>query len=399
MSGLRLQDRVLDIVDALERDGLIGKRTPGVKDGKIRFGTNGSLRVTIDGPQRGDWRDHELKHGGRDPLSLIETKGGFDIRQANDWIRAKLGLVWSRTEGGYVRVGDAANGRASKGNGHPAGANKTSTSNAGKANGGDAGASRGKGNGRSGGRGSILATYDYHNETGEMLFQVVRYPQPRVSPAPARRQGWMDLEPRRYSAGAHHLPDIIQLRASRNGHAPRIIIAEGEKDADRLIRDWGVRATTNPGGAGNWHDSFDQYFAGLDVVILSDNDAVGRDHAAKVANHLVKVAGRVRVVYFDHLEEKQDISDWLDQGGSQSDFETILEDIPPFEPTKHPVEQPSGQDPSPGQTKRGAMAGDGARSLLRARRRCRARYRATYRGRPRRTAAQFLDYGGKYVWA
>jgi hypothetical protein len=109
-------------------------------------------------------------------------------------------------------------------------------------------------------------------------------------------------------------------------------------------RDWGVTATTCPGGAGKWHDDYDRFFSGADVIILVDNDAGGRAHAAQVAAHLAKIATIVRIVELGG-HEKADISDWIDAGGSQSDFETLLEDIPPYNPGGDTPPRPDGTSP------------------------------------------------------
>ena len=48
-----------------------------------------------------------------------------------------------------------------------------------------------------------------------------------------------------------------------------------DQDADALAERMLI-ATTNAGGAGKWHDTLSPYFKGRRVVILPDNDAVGR---------------------------------------------------------------------------------------------------------------------------
>jgi hypothetical protein len=171
----------------------------------------------------------------------------------------------------------------------------------------------------------IIARYDYADEQGAVLFQVCRtsakeFPQRR----PDGKGGWM------WGLGntrkvLYHLPDL--LAAKRNGHAPCVYIAEGEKDVDRL-RQWGLIATCNPCGAGKWRSEFNQSLAGFDVVILPDNDEPGRKHAQDVARNLMRIAASVRIV---GLRGANDISDWIDAGGTQSDLETLIELTEPFE--------------------------------------------------------------------
>jgi DNA primase len=91
-----------------------------------------------------------------------------------------------------------------------------------------------------------------------------------------------------------------------------VFIAEGEKDADRLA-DSGLLATTLPCGAGKWRPEFAEYFTNRDVVILPDNDDVGRAGSEEIAVGLHEIAKSVKVVMLSGLSEKEDVSDYLDR--------------------------------------------------------------------------------------
>ena len=69
----------------------------------------------------------------------------------------------------------------------------------------------------------------------------------------------------------------------------------GEKDCDNL-RDLGLVATTNAGGAGKWREEYNQYLAEKHIVILSDSDEVGEQHALQVARSLLPVAATGKIV-------------------------------------------------------------------------------------------------------
>jgi hypothetical protein len=87
-------------------------------------------------------------------------------------------------------------------------------------------------------------------------------------------------------------------------------------------------ATTNSGGASSrWPDEFNQFFVGFDVVIIPDNDELGRKHAETVARNLGHVATSIRIVELPGLPPKGDVSDWLDRNSdaTQSDFEELVE--------------------------------------------------------------------------
>lgn len=143
----------------------------------------------------------------------------------------------------------------------------------------------------------------------------------------------------------YHLPQLLET-------GDRVVcIVEGEKDADRL---WGlgIPATTNPGGAGKWHDDLNKYFRGADVVIIPDRDPQkkhpktgepmfhpdgrpilpGQDHAAAVAQALSGIAARVRVLElwrdWPDMPAKADVSDWIGHGGTAERLYELIEALP-----------------------------------------------------------------------
>ena len=60
------------------------------------------------------------------------------------------------------------------------------------------------------------------------------------------------------------------------------------------------------------------------MVILADNDAPGREHATKKADLAATVAASVKVVHFTELEEKGDVSDYLELGGTLETLKQIV---------------------------------------------------------------------------
>ena len=145
----------------------------------------------------------------------------------------------------------------------------------------------------------VVATYPYTDATGNLLFEVLRYdPKSFCQRRPGGKGGWT------YNlAGVqrvlYRLPQV--LAAVRAGEA--VFLAEGEKDADALAR-LGLVATTNPGGAAKWSDSYTNALAGADVVVLPDNDAAGERHAEQVATALAGKARRIRILRLPGLPEK-----------------------------------------------------------------------------------------------
>jgi predicted P-loop ATPase len=163
--------------------------------------------------------------------------------------------------------------------------------------------------------------YDYRDEHGTVLFQVVKRPWlPKAKRFTQRaadgKGGW--IEGKGCMKGVrrvlYRLPELMALNAVQ-GRSPTVFLCEGEKDAENLIA-LGLAATTNPGGAGKWREEYAITLAGHDVVILPDNDAVGIDHANAAAASLRMIGRSVKIVRLPGLEEHGDVSDWIGRGGT-----------------------------------------------------------------------------------
>jgi hypothetical protein len=127
----------------------------------------------------------------------------------------------------------------------------------------------------------------------------------------------------------YRLPEVIEAV----GKGYPIFIVEGEKDVETL-RNLDLPATTNPGGAGKWRDEYTEALKGASlVVILPDNDDSGRDHAQDVAERVFDVVEQVIIVELPGLAEKEDVSDWVAQGGTLDDLIDLIASAEPFEPS------------------------------------------------------------------
>src|SRR5262249_32735406 len=156
----------------------------------------------------------------------------------------------------------------------------------------------------------IIATYDYTDEAGALLYQVQRIePKDFRNRRPDGAGGWIwKLDD---AASFIGFPNLSRLwRASG-----RSLFVEGEKDVDAL---WsiGVPATCNPHGAGKWRYEYAEHFRGATVYVIPDNDNPGRDHAEEVISSLAKVAAKVRRLDLPASPDKGDVSDWLKAGGT-----------------------------------------------------------------------------------
>jgi DNA-binding MarR family transcriptional regulator len=170
---------------------------------------------------------------------------------------------------------------------------------------------------------TIDKTYDYLDEAGQLLFQVVRFEQKGFSQRrPDGKGGWIyNLEG--VQRVPYRLPELIEALANDRP----VFVVEGEKDCDAL---WslGIPATCNPHGAGKWRDEYSQHFQGATAYVLPDNDEPGRAHAAQVRISLEKVSAAVRVVHLPGLPVRGDVSDWLRAGGTAEQLYELAQNAP-----------------------------------------------------------------------
>ncbi len=199
----------------------------------------------------------------------------------------------------------------------------------------------------------IVATYDYTDEAGALLFQCVRY-RPKDfkqrRPDPARPGGWIwNLNGVRRVL--YRLPEI--LAALKSGRV--VFIAEGEKDVDALAKA-GCAGTCNPMGAGKWLPEHAQALAGAArVVVIADKDPAGRRHACLVAASLRDGVESVRLIELPDREGQhvKDAADWFAAGGTADELRALVNATAEFVPTAEMLadepktadgEQPPGDD-------------------------------------------------------
>ena len=148
-----------------------------------------------------------------------------------------------------------------------------------------------------------VAVYDY------VTFEVVRYePKSFLQRRPDGHGGYLwntkGVAPRLYRQG--------DLRGRES-----VIVAEGEKDVDRLW-ELGLPATCNAGGAGKWKSAHtDQLVvAGIQrVVVLPDADEAGLAHGRAVTQACAGSNIAVNVVKLP--DGSKDVSAYLDAGQQQ----------------------------------------------------------------------------------
>ena len=141
--------------------------------------------------------------------------------------------------------------------------------------------------------------YPYHDEGGTLLYQKVRaFPKKFWLQTPDGKKNLKGVRRVLY-----RLPELIESTGT-------VFIVGGEKDVETL-RKYGLTATTNDNGEGNWRSELNQYLRDRDVVILEDNDAKGQKHGKVVSKSLEGIARSLRVIRFPELDAGGDVTDYL----------------------------------------------------------------------------------------
>ena len=157
----------------------------------------------------------------------------------------------------------------------------------------------------------IIQKYHYCDENGKLLYYTCRTTAKKFPPQ--MLDGTFKLKCKRV---LYRLPELIASTG-------QVFLVEGEKDTDRL-RSLDLTATTNMGGSKAWQDEYAEVFRGRDVVIVPDNDEAGRTWRKAVESSLRGVVQSIKVVELPGLEKAQDVSDWLDNGGTKDGLLEIV---------------------------------------------------------------------------
>lgn len=301
---------------------------------ELRFGSHGSLSVDL---KKGTWFDHSEDKGGG-VLALIERETGRKNGEAVEWLRDHGFDIEDRGDS-YQQAAQAGSNRNAgprldrHGNWLPQ---------------------------RVPDHGELTKTYDYRDENGKLVYQVCRYDwtvpieeNPKGhektfvqrKPDSSKKNGW-SYEVKGTTPYPYRLPELLEDIAD----GAEIFIVEGEKKAD-MLREIGVPATCNSGGAGKFPEEVAKWFAGAKVTILPDNDPqarnkktgellfhedgrpkfAGKDHAALVGNKLTGISKRVRILEIPDLPPKGGVDDWLPAGGSAERLYELAQGAKPFE--------------------------------------------------------------------
>jgi 5S rRNA maturation endonuclease (ribonuclease M5) len=158
----------------------------------------------------------------------------------------------------------------------------------------------------------VHAEYNYVDEKGALLFQVVRFePKGFAQRRPDGIGGWIwkTSDVRRV---LYNLPSV---RA-----ADFVLVCEGEKDCHNAAG-LGIVATCNTGGAGKWREEYSETLRGKHVAIIADADEPGRIHGQQAAQSLFGKAASVKLL---ELPGAKDLTEWIEKGGTREQLESLI---------------------------------------------------------------------------
>lgn len=214
----------------------------------------------------------------------------------------------------------------------------------------------------------IVKAYDYLDEGGALVYQVVRFEPKGFSqrrPAPGEPGKWIwgltkgtyvrkkggdwlvgggdrtpdkgFVESREFPDTPHGLyrfPKILDELAVDAAERESIWLPEGEKDVETL-ESWGLLATTNSGGAKNWRPDHAELFRDCDVIVPLDGDKPGRERGELIAQSLFGIAKRVRLLELPPVEDAHglvkkgsDVTDWKEAGHDKGELLKIVAKLP-----------------------------------------------------------------------
>jgi putative DNA primase/helicase len=171
------------------------------------------------------------------------------------------------------------------------------------------------------GKARVVAEYPYMDERRELLFQVVRLePKSFRQRRPDGQGGWI-WNLRGTRRVLYRLPEVLDAKS--------VLVCEGEKDCD-TARGLGLRATSNPGGAGKWREEYGESLRGKRVAVIADADEPGRKHAQQVAVSLHLRAESVKVL---EMPGSKDLSEWAGRGGTRDALLETIRNAPEWQAT------------------------------------------------------------------
>lgn len=179
-------------------------------------------------------------------------------------------------------------------------------------------------------RKNIAAVYNYYDANGGKRAEKVRYDDKSFAWRCEDESGKTIWKKPQGVCLLYNLPVLANYPKDKP-----IYIVEGEKDADTLIR-LKLPAVCTPDGAGpgKFLPEYVEWFRDRAVVIMGDNDDIGRQYEEEEACKIAPVAASVKVLdlrdIWADMPEHGDISDYIAKfgDGALKNVETLADNTP-----------------------------------------------------------------------
>lgn len=177
---------------------------------------------------------------------------------------------------------------------------------------------------------SIAAVYSYYDANGSKLAEKVRYDDKSFT---WRHEDGDGKTVWKKPQGVCLLYNLHILANYPKDNT--IYLVEGEKDVNTLMRlKFPAVCTPDGAGPGKFRAEYVEWFRDRQVIILGDNDEIGRHYAEEEAKKIEPVAASVKVVDLSKLwadmPEHGDISDYIAKFGDEAirNVEKLVNETP-----------------------------------------------------------------------
>ncbi len=170
----------------------------------------------------------------------------------------------------------------------------------------------------------IVAVYDHFDEEGNFVYQIVRYDPKDFRYRVKGDDGKWVYNAKDIKKILYRLPELIKADKDKP-----IIFVEGGKDVDN-VRALGLESTTYFLVKGEWPEEYNKYFIDRIVILCPDNDDTGRQYSLNIGKSISGVAKKVKWIELPGLGDKEDISDWIEKGGTAEELQKLIDAAPDF---------------------------------------------------------------------
>ncbi|MBX6754519.1 MAG: hypothetical protein IRY86_09825 [Thermorudis peleae] len=159
---------------------------------------------------------------------------------------------------------------------------------------------------------------------------------------------WWELPDGRKGLNGLRVEDLPLYGMHRLGDTAAVIVCEGEKAADALVRLGLPAVGTVCGASVTPSDAVLRPLIGRTVYLWPDNDDAGRAHMARIAARLAALGcADLRWLEWPDAPPRGDAADFVARGGTADDVRRLMEAAPPWTPGEAPASTGERQRAAP----------------------------------------------------